>query len=233
MVLGASYARSLTLTPEEWHTLLGPATSGSYTDLLKSAVEIPALLERAKLLEKQGYYDSTTTEFTARLLRKFSKLEEWRAHQGSIYWVVTSSLENPADDKYGDKLFPFALRFHSFAVAAGWILCSTLMLQVLDAVLFLEGLQPLSATDESARCTVGLQKDADKLARILCQCLEYCYAPENGTFGAQATIGQQCAVLNYFKRRNLLREVEWCENVHAMKGTSHCRVDLMAVGMSQ
>lgn len=234
-MLGALYARSLLLTPEEWHTLLGPSTAGSYRDLLKRAVNIPSLLERAKFLENQaGDYNSVVSDITNQLLCRFSELAEWRALQGTIYWVVPSTLENPADEKYEDKLFPFALKFNSFTVAAGWILCSTLMLHSLDAVLVLERLASLPLADNSARCISALQEDADKLARILCQCLEYCYDTENGIFGAQVTFGQQYVLRNYFKRRNRLREIEWCDNINAMRGdSSHCQVQMMAVGMFQ
>lgn len=222
-----AHARALALTGDEWSTLLGPTTADSFAYLLKTAIEVPALLEEAKSFRERGHGDSQTMELTRALLRKFHILEAWRAQKNSAYWAVPSVLENPADDEYEDKLFPFVLKFHSLTLAVEWILASTIMLQILDAILRLEELRrPLSPKD-------ALQVEADKIARLLCQCFEYCYAIENGTLGAQVTSATQWAVRSYFEHRGRGREIEWCENISGMRGASYCRLEMMAVGEDQ
>lgn len=224
--------RALTLTPREWYTLLGPTPTDSFAHLLKAAVEIPAILENAESSAEKRSADWQTAQYTDVLIRKFYELEEWRAQKASPYWVVPSTLKNPADEKYNDKLFPFALRFHSVAVAVEWIFCSTIMLRTLDAALALGCVGPSSPKNGLLVCDSALQKNAEKLARLLCQCFEYCFTLNNGTFGAQATCTAQWAVQTYFDRHGHAREIEWCKNISAMGESVHCRIKMMAVGIN-
>jgi hypothetical protein len=53
---------------------------------------------------------------------------------------------------------------------------------------------------------------------MLCQSIEFCYRRENGTFGPQMTSYTQSALLRYFSRRGLNRELEWCIAIKDMKG---------------
>lgn len=164
------------------------------------------------------------------LIRKFYELEEWRAQKASPYWVVPSTLGNPADENYGDKLFPFALKFHSIGTAVEWIFCSTIMLRTLDAAWTAGSVGPSSPRNGLMVCDTALQREADKLARLLCQCFEYCFTLNNGTLGAQATCSAQWAVQAYFDRHGRTREMEWCKNINAMGAATHSRLTLMAVG---
>lgn len=223
-----THGRALALAPGEWYALLGPAPTESLAHLLKVAVEIPAILEKAESLVEKRYPESLTA--TDLLIRKFYELKEWRAQKASPYWVVPSTLENPADEKYNDKLFPFALKFHSIATAVEWIFCSTIMLRTVDAALTAGSVGLSSPNNGLLVCDLALQGKADKLARLLCQCFEYCFTLNNGTLGAQATCSAQWAVQTYFDHHGRTREIEWCKNISAMGAATHSRLKLMAVG---
>lgn len=234
MVHSLTHGRSLTLGHEEWSVLFGQVKSESFTYFLKLSVELPYLLEKADALLQRGYGDETTAHYSDVLMRKYYELEAWRAQKPVPYWVVPSILENPADDDHGDKLFPFALRFQHISLAVQWIFCSSLMLQALDAGLALQALKGSSPETALPHVRViMLQNEAEKLARILCQCFEYCYSPENGTFGVQATCVTKWAVQKYFEQHGRLREFKWCENIDGMRGASQCRFELMAVGLQR
>lgn len=230
MVNALSHTRALALAPEQWRVLLGPATADSWNHLLKIAVEVPALLEATESAVKRGYHDNMTTQHKDVLVRKFHELDCWRAQKPVPYWVVPARLENPADDNYDDKLFPFALHFCSITAAVQWMFCSGLMLQCLDAALNLDTLGTTANAPALADSTLSLKEIADKLARQLCQCFEYCHSPDNGTFAAQATYSAQVAVQSYFRHHGHPREIEWSKGIGAMRGALNFRFELMVLG---
>ena len=238
VIQAMTHCQSLSLAPEKWRELIGHTPyAESFPQLMKIAVEVPSVLQEADRLISRAYGDTLSSQHCHAVLRKFHELSDWRQlnqekASGSLYWVVPSLMENPADDRYADKLFPFALRFASIDRAITWLFCSTLMLVTLEAAIRLTQLQdaPNWVADTNL-CAGSLQMDADKLARVLCQSLEYCCNTENGTFGPQATCSTQWTLLNYFRRRGLVRELHWCENIKNMKGPSlRCGIDLMAFG---
>lgn len=192
--------------------LLGPAVPESWNHLLKTAVEVPYLLEKAELLIEKGDRGLMASQHKDVLLYWLHELERWRSQKPS-YWVVPARLENPADISYNDKLFPFALHFRSIAHAMEWMFCSALMLQILDAALRLERLGTSMPSDALTDGSLEIRDDGDKLARLLCQCFEYCSGPENGTFAAQAAYSTQLAVQSYFRHRGLVRELAWSKAI--------------------
>jgi hypothetical protein len=179
------------------------------------------------------------------------------------YWAVPSKLHNPSDDAFTDKLFPFALEFESLNVAMPLVLNSGVMLQVLGTVLLLDAKigsfndQPMARdTVESrkrnpldgqktvtlASGTIGqkyasvssIKAEADRLARFLCQSIEYCHRIEMGTLGPQATCHPQWAMRRYFRQARLERELEWCKNIKNMSGPgSRCGIELMLFGADE
>ncbi len=233
VIRGLTHRRALTLAPEEWYQLLGPTPADSLAQVLKVAIDVPAILEQAEQLIKQTYIDSLANHYMTILIHKFNEVQKWRAQTTSPYWVVPSVLDNPADDDYDGKLFPFALQFSSVKKSIEWIFSSTIMLQTLDTALNLADLCPASRRSPAMRSVLARQNDADKLARILCQCFEYCYTPENGTFAAQATCSTRWVVRRYFQRRGQEREVQWCSSIGAMRGSSCFRLELMTIGIDE
>jgi hypothetical protein len=116
---------------------------------------------------------------------------------------------------------------------------SAVMLQVLTAALLLLGNDNTSytsivqqtkggntlkleksSTGELSWSLLSIQREADRLARFLCQTLEYCFRYEMGTLGAQTTCHPQWALKNYFRQIGLQRELEWCKNITYMHGNS-------------
>ena len=205
---------------------------------------------------------TTGSHYSTLLVQKYQKLDSWRrlrqrttVFEGPLYWSVPSKLDNPADEGYADKLFPFALMFSSMGSAIAWVFCSTVMLHILDAALRLDewdttapscsiskspsprALNPsLETLYENAlgdNASSPTQADADMLARMLCQSIEFCYRTENGTFGPQSTCSTQWALRRYFGGRGLVRELEWCRAIKDIKRPgSKCGIDLMQFGPS-
>jgi hypothetical protein len=179
------------------------------------------------------------------LLGKFYVLDDWRGlvhcniaarNQTPLYWSVPSRASNPADDGYPDKLFPFALVFSSLEGASPWIVCCSFMLDILETILLLRA--KLASLDVSQSLGGSLdgstekespnQADADHIARMLCQSVEYCYRSENGTFGPQITCNAQATLLGYFAGRGMKRELEWCRAIKYMTGPgTSFGIDLM------
>jgi hypothetical protein len=60
--------------------------------------------------------------------------------------------------------------------------------------------------------------EAAQLAHYLCQCMEYCFRPELGTFSAQATCTTQWALRQYYRKHGTQRELLWCHSIQAMQG---------------
>ncbi|KAJ4131235.1 hypothetical protein NW765_017127 [Fusarium oxysporum] len=236
--------RSLILEPDIWRQHIGlPVALGSFSKFLDIIIDIPSVMAGAHtlILHKETDLKQSLQCFSL-LHQKFRDLDHWRElhHrsttayiQGPLYWSVLSRANNPTDDGYVDKLFPFALMFSSVESACAWVLCSTIMLDVLYTISLL-GLSNVSndktlpsLTDiiedkipeynASNISSIGLT-DADRLAHMLCQSIEFCYRRVNGTFGPQMTSYTQSILLRYFSYRGLNRELEWCIAIKDMRG---------------
>lgn len=210
------------------------------------AIDIPAVMAEAHTLALSNEKDrEKLLRYVNLLIEKFHILDDWRAlvhrniaarNQTPLFWSVPSRASNPADDGYPDRLFPFALIFSSVEGASPWILCSSIMLDILETILLLRG--KLGSSDASSSLGETFdgykeqgspnQADADHIARMLCQSVEYCYRSENGTFGPQITCNAQATLLGYFAGRGMKRELEWCRAIKYMKGPgTSFGIDLM------
>ncbi|KAF4968458.1 hypothetical protein FSARC_4152 [Fusarium sarcochroum] len=188
----------LTLEPDTWRQLIGsPVNSGTLSGLLDIIMDVPSAMAGARLLIARNERDSVELiHFANLLIQKFHDLDNWRSlhhhcpDQPPLYWSIPSKASNPADDHQNDKLFPFALIFSSIQQATAWIFCSSTMLDVLNTILLLRSSSittniTLSHVDDVLQGTIldhsassvllQVQADADKLARMLCQSIEYCY----------------------------------------------------------
>ncbi|KAL5603544.1 hypothetical protein FOVSG1_006294 [Fusarium oxysporum f. sp. vasinfectum] len=234
---------SLILEPNIWRQHIGlPTSLESFGGLLDIIIDIPSAMAGAHALILCREKDFKQSFQYVRLLhQKVRDLDHWRNlhHHGTIaynqaplYWSVLSQARNPTDDAHVDKLFPFALMFSSVESACAWILCSTTMLDVLDTISLLHlshatnGKTPPYVTDifenkmsehfASSPSSISMA-DIDKLARMLCQSIEFSYRSENGTFGPQMTCYTQSVLLRYFSRRELDRELKWCIAIKDMR----------------
>ncbi|KAF5723275.1 hypothetical protein FMUND_2020 [Fusarium mundagurra] len=239
--------KPLNLEPNLWRKHIGPwAAPESFGALLDMTIDIPSVMAEAYAFASSDEADSEKLlRYVDLLTEKFYLLENWRAlvhrniaarNQTPLFWSVPSRASNPADDGYPDKLFPFALIFSSVEAASPWILGTSIMLDILETILLLRRrLGSLEASSSPSESLDGYkekglptQADADHLARMLCQCVEYCYRSENGTFGPQITCNAQATLLGYFAGRGMKRELEWCRGIKYMKGPgTSFGIDLM------
>lgn len=223
--------------------------------LIDVACEVPVVLERLKTLiaSQRTVQVQWRGELFKSSLTVNEKLHERHRQYSSkrpkpLYWAEPSSMNNAADDPYGSKLFPFALHFESFETATQMILWWGMSLQILGNMLDLyrhsHASSTLSLTFDHSRfenlmetepfsnprfLTVSsVKEEADKLARYLCQSVEYCYKIENGTIGPQMTTYAQWGLKSYFRKFHHERELSWCLNIKNMKGPGfHNGVELM------
>ena len=213
------------------HLMSHDSAPEQYETLIDLASEAPLLLEKS---------DAAITSSTPNLsllpglLTVFHHLCAWQhAYKLSIakplYWAIPSRVHNPCDDTHGSRLFPFALEFSSLDSAIPFIFSSAVMLQILSAALLLAEQQsmssrqqetPPSSSDDDTPHWSGLdiKREADRLARFLCQSMEYCFRHEMGTLGAQATCLPLWATASYFRQVGMKRELEWCRQIKDMDG---------------
>ncbi|KAG5772242.1 hypothetical protein H9Q69_004557 [Fusarium xylarioides] len=247
VIQALSQKKPLNLEPKLWREHIGPwAAPESFGALLDMTIDIPSVMAEAyalaSSLEANG---ERLSRYIDLLTEKFYLLENWRVlvhrniaarNQTPLFWSVPSRASNPADDGYPDKLFPFALMFSSVEAASPWILGSSIMLDILETILLLrakvESMGVSTSLGKSNDSYTGNdlpnQADADHIARMLCQSVEYCYRSENGTFGPQITCNAQATLLGYFAGRGMKRELEWCRGIKYMTGPgTSFGIDLM------
>jgi hypothetical protein len=217
----------------------------SFHELIDIACEVPVLLEESDMLISSR---NTTPEHWrinlfkasfAVLEKLYDRNQKYGAKSGRpLYWALPSGVDNPADDPYTSKLFPFALQFESLETASQVVLWWAIVLQVLCSMIdlyhhFFGSSTLSSAFDESRSENLtgpeplmnsrfptmsSVKEEADKLARCLCQSIEYCYKIENGTIGPQATTYAQWVLKSYFRKFYSERELVWCLNIKNMRG---------------
>jgi len=97
----------------------------SFHELIDVACEVPVLLEESDMLISSR---NTTPEQLRVSIFKASfavleKLHDRHQKYGAkskrpLYWALPSRVDNPADDPYSCKLFPFALQFESLETSS-------------------------------------------------------------------------------------------------------------------
>lgn len=223
------------------------------SDLIDVAWEVPAVLEKSDILMADN---NTIPELIRRdafkpsldVIEKLHNYQQRYKDKLEIlpYWAKPSTAYNPADESYDTKLFPFALHFASIEIATHLILYWAILLQVHYSILCLhlhffghtivspesdlsDFGNPTKYLLNSRSVTLNSIKDeADKLARYLCQSIEYCHRIEHGTIGPQLTCYAQWVLKTYFRQFNYKRELVWCLNIKGMWGPSfHSGIELM------
>jgi hypothetical protein len=216
-----------------------------FHDLLDIACEVPILLEETdKLTASRNLMpeqrDSNHFEAYLAALEKLHDChEKHRAKTGRpLYWTKPSGVDNPVDEPYNSKLFPFSLQFDSLETASHVVLWWAIILQVLCSMIDLHqhflGDSTLSPAFDQSNFEAltgpepqlnsryptmsSVKEEADKLARCICQSIEYCHKIENGTIGPHMTTYAQWVLKSYFRRFHQDRELAWCLNIKNMRG---------------
>ncbi|KAK6716858.1 hypothetical protein SNK05_000058 [Fusarium graminearum] len=231
--------RPLILEPHVWRQQIRPPSNpSSFGGLLDLAIDIPSIISNAYELLQSSSSSMRVLSYVEPLIQKFRELDDWRNSYSKeiwiqsevlVYWSVPAQASNPADKDHEEKLFPFALIFSSIASASAWIFASSIMLDILDTILLLHSTNhndktTLQYEDETLNSDItpsmldALLKDANRLSRLLCQSIEFCYRIENGTFGPQITCYAQATLLSYFAHHGHRRELDWCKAIPQMTG---------------
>lgn len=217
----------------------------SFHELIDVACEVPVLLEESDMLiaSRNIMPEQWRASLFKPSLTVLEKLhdhnQKYRAKTGRpLYWAMPSGVDNPADAPYNSKLFPFALQFESLETASQLVLWWAIVLQVLCSIIDLYqhffGRSTLSSAFDQSKfwdltgpepclnsrfpTMSSVKKEADKLARCLCQSIEYCHKIENGTIGPQMTTYAQWVLKSYFRQFRYERELVWCLNIKNMRG---------------
>lgn len=210
----------------------------------------------------QGVYDSTAEIWARPVLRScmtaankiYDIMARIRADTPRApYWAVPSTLHNPADDKYGNRLFPFSLEFDSIHSAVVFVLSWGILTSIFSSMVQLytflnandESTAPLEeilrlrnsspASDQSNTPDLvwpslpAMAAETEKLARHLCQSIEYMYRADMGIFGPQSTTFAQWIIRKFFREHEgYQRELAWVMQIKNMKGAGHlCGLQLM------
>jgi hypothetical protein len=236
-------------------------TTFSSESLMDIVSEVPFLLERSNCLIRSGVTDDEHIESLLAVYKEINawKQPHTLGSTKTPYWAVPSRLHNPSDDGFANQLFPFALEYRCLNLAMLFMFGSAVMLQILSAVLVLkgssglkhEGIPKQASTVSSTQDQVvdnqsmnleaddtdkfwsvsRIRSEADKLARFLCQSIEYCCRHETGTVGAQASCHTQFVLRNYFRQTGQDRELDWCRNIKNMDGPGVRRaIEMMLFG---
>lgn len=231
--------RPLILEPHVWRQQIRPPSNpSSFGGLLDLAIDIPSIISNAYELLQSNSSSMRVLSYVEPLVQKFRELDHWRnsyskeiwsQSEALVYWSVPAQACNPADKDHEEKLFPFALIFSSIASASAWIFASSIMLDILDTILLLHSRNHNDSTvlqyeNETLNSGItpsildALLKNANRLSRLLCQSIEFCYRIENGTFGPQITCYAQATLLSYFAHHGHRRELDWCKAIPQMTG---------------
>jgi hypothetical protein len=173
------------------------------------------------------------------------------------YWAVLSQIHNPADDKYSTKLFPFALEFDSLDSAIMFSFTWSIHLQIFTKIIQIHrwfdshgallpglhdvfghnGQQNLQSPSAGTSYYMNpykisisfIKAEADKLGRLLCQCIGYCYRTDMGTLGPQSCRYLLWVTRQFFRQNaGYERELEWALQIKDVTGPGlHDRLDLM------
>jgi hypothetical protein len=221
------------------------SAAASLEALVDLISQVPVLMEETDRVVASEVPSPKLLQILLEVYQKFTRWQQsYRLKSaGPMYWAVPSRLHNPSDDAFANRLFPFTLEFSSLNAAIHISFSSAVMLQIITAALLLlekdsasyKGIigqdSPCSPDHESPKLespnieatlwsVCSLQREADRLARFLCQTIEYSFRYEMGTIGAQTTCHPQWALRSYFRYAGFQREFEWCKNIKNMHDTS-------------
>jgi hypothetical protein len=208
-----------------------------FENLIDIVSEVPLLLERCASSQNSG---SRRLELFEALFAQFSKISSWQRAYGAQFptppfWAVISRLQNPSDDRFATKLFPLVLEYRSLEVATIFIFSSTIMLHILLAILSIDDpvsggkarfdilassgeIVDVQTATNLPRCSAEVHLEVERLARLLCQTMEYCLQQEMGTLGVQVNCLSQSVLRKYYGKAERERELDWVRNISNARG---------------
>jgi hypothetical protein len=228
---------------------------GSFDELISLVSELPQILEEVEIIlaSDQATTPSTASNLLQSLIRFYGELVRWKElfnsrldHKG--YWAVPAKLHNPSDERYSDKLYPFALEFVSLDISMLFTFGAGVMLQVLTTILQIDKhvhyfesqataqhrtIDSLSLNEFTRKfeSETSIREEANNVARLVCLSVEYCLRKDMGTLGPQCLCHAQWVSRRYFYQSRLNRELDWCLNIKNLSGPdSRCGIDIMLLG---
>jgi hypothetical protein len=236
------------MTAKKWAEMIPNHTPADPLDqLMDMACGLPAVLEATEKLQSEPEpeppeHDQATAIQALTIILQNIYIWQFELRQSSsspLYTTTPSQLVGPVDQAYGTKTFPFAINFRSIQVAScltvSWAiqlqvhytllrLCATSELETLNlpadfSLHSTHGSNQKEQGEASTNPSNSIRVEADRLARCLCQSIEYCHRVEMGTFGPQTMLYSQWVMRQYFQHVGAERELLWCRNVEHMHGT--------------
>ena len=244
-ILDALRKRKATfLADPEWRDVCsktGP--QDAYWGIHDIIVDLPSIFEETDVLtantppsEMLALGQSTFKRCSIIVKKLHTWYEELRScSPGPLYWAVASSVSNPVDKGGLGKIFPFALEFSSLHVAKLHMFYWSIHILIFKNMLGLYRLMKsawtaLSHLERSQEIESDLSSHtldfdegsqtaaADKLARYICQSMEYCHRMEMGTLGPQiCTFPKWAARQHFLDTPGHERELAWCSHLNDMK----------------
>ena len=234
----------------QWHDLM---PEYDHTNSLDGLMDLVCQLPCALALYDRESEDFATADnpATTPLLGILAQLYEWQAalrnQECPLYTVVPAQLRNPSDDAYATRLFPFAIVFRSLQVGTYCVLSWAIQLLIYTSLLKedsnsekkLRSLAFASIEDHEKQSALldaftalpseTIKAEADRIARLVCQVVEYCNRMEMGIFGPQVMLFTRWAMRSYFRQVSAERELSWCLNIPRMYGLpTRCGIRLMS-----
>lgn len=248
MIIALSQGTRLALSPSTWSRLLDVNdTNKTFENLMEIVSQVPSLLESCDALQQSP----DTEEVLQALLERLASISSWQQTyrlelRALPYWAVPSRLNNPSDDKFAAQLFPIVLEYQSLVVATLFIFSSTAMLKILLVALRLRNASTggrgvlqtrvtqsshtttSSGTAQSCYTVAQMYTEADSLARLLCQSMEYCLRQDMGTLGVQVNCLSQSVLRSFFRQAGRERELDWVRNISNAHGPGfQCGMKMM------
>lgn len=212
--------------------------------LLEEAVSLTRIDAEGALLEKSSAATKSLLAM-AESLRTWHD-EFCAASPTPRYWLAPSRVTIPANTDDAERLFPLCFEFQSLDSAVPIVMCWAVLAQLyshviqiydlvhsrLDRQTDVEGLllrrentptSPGQTPEPSAvdrdHPGIDAQIEGGKMARSVCQSLEYFHRVEMGTYGSHATTYPCWSSRQYFRLHpGYERELSWVQNVHQMEG---------------
>lgn len=210
--------------------------------ILEHAVALSSISDQSTLLKESAAVAQSMLAMVGSV--EFWRDEFWKASPSPRAWLVPSCAANPADLDPSNKTYPLCFEFESLSVAVSIVFCWSIATQLYSNVIQIHDLVQarlgrhialeylLTQTDnttesqntllftvDKGRSIQDIQSEGAKMARYVCQSLEYFHRIEMGTYGGHATTYPTWSARQYFRLHpGHERERSWLQNIHKMEG---------------
>ncbi|KAI1772921.1 hypothetical protein F4818DRAFT_443804 [Hypoxylon cercidicola] len=214
--------------------------------ILEQAVALCSIRDHDALLRESA----AVTQSILAMVKSFEVwLDEcWKASSSLRVWSVPSRAVNLADVDPSNKNFPYCFEFESLVVGVPVVMCWAVATQLYSHVIQIYDLvqarlgrhitlqylltqadttvvdaashdSPLLTADRG-RSIQDVRDEGTRMARNVCQSMEYMHRIEMGTYGGHSTTYPTWSARQYFRLHpGHEREASWLQNMHKMEGT--------------